>query len=297
MAGYRGGTLCAKAGVRFGIPGGEDAQPLVGGRAGLGGEDHEALAAAVGAVPGVAVEGEVTDERVLVVLGAVAGAGDLMGGPPGAEVGVLHRQLADQDSELRVAGVFGGLHAQGRDDGARVVLPVGVQRAHSRVGEQQADVITVARGEAGEVGVQGSGPGVPGEDVQAAAEHDGGCLSELVEQAAHGRPGLLSRAPPGQRGLAGQLVEVCLLVVVQPQRAREGDEHRSGCLHAALLKPGEVVDADRGQLRDLLAAQARDLAVGAGLRQADLVRGQLGTAGLEEVAQPVCAAVAWVHTV
>ena len=59
-----GSGLSANAGVWFGVPGGEDAQPLVGGCARLGGEDHEALAAAVGAVPGVAVEGEVTDERV-----------------------------------------------------------------------------------------------------------------------------------------------------------------------------------------------------------------------------------------
>ena len=153
------------------------------------------------------------------------------------------------------------------------MLPVGVQRAHGRVGEQQADVVTAVRGEAGEVGVQGCRAGVPSEDVQAAAEHDGGRLGELVEQATHSRPGLLSRAAPGPRGLAGQLVEVRLLVVVESQRAGEGDEHRCGCLHAALLKPGEVVDADRCQLRDLLAAQPRDLAVGAGLRQADLVRG------------------------
>ena len=34
----------------------------MGGRAGFGGEDHEALAGVVGAVPGVAVEGEVTDQ-------------------------------------------------------------------------------------------------------------------------------------------------------------------------------------------------------------------------------------------
>jgi hypothetical protein len=43
-----------------------------------------------------------------------------------------------------------------------------VQRAHYRVGEHQADVVTAARGESGEVGVQGRGAGVPGEDVQAA---------------------------------------------------------------------------------------------------------------------------------
>jgi hypothetical protein len=32
-----------------------------------------------------------------------------MGGPPGAEVGILDRQLADQDGEFRVVRVAGGL--------------------------------------------------------------------------------------------------------------------------------------------------------------------------------------------
>jgi hypothetical protein len=48
-----------------------------------------------GAGPGVAIQGELTDERVAVVLGAIARTGDLMGGPPGAEVGIVHGELAD----------------------------------------------------------------------------------------------------------------------------------------------------------------------------------------------------------
>ena len=43
--------------------------------AGLGGEDHEALAGSVGALPGVAGEGEVADGLVPVVFGAVAARG------------------------------------------------------------------------------------------------------------------------------------------------------------------------------------------------------------------------------
>jgi hypothetical protein len=53
----------------------------------------------------------------------------------------------------------------------------------------------------------------------------------------------------------------------------------------------EVIDADRGQLRDFFAAQPRDLAMGAGLGQADFVRAQLGPTGLEEVAQFARAAI------
>jgi hypothetical protein len=44
-----------------------------------------------------------------VELGAVAGAGDAMFGPPGAELGVLNRQLADEPGELGVVGVCRGL--------------------------------------------------------------------------------------------------------------------------------------------------------------------------------------------
>jgi hypothetical protein len=53
-----------------------------------------------------------------------------------------------------------------------------------------------------------------------------------------------------------------------------------------LLAPSEVVDPDRCQLRDLLAAQARDLAADTGVGQADIVRGQVGTTGVEEVPRP-----------
>jgi hypothetical protein len=58
------------------------------------GDDHQLLTAAVGAAPNVAVEGEVADERVVVVLGAIAGAVDVVLRPPGPEVSPLIRQLA-----------------------------------------------------------------------------------------------------------------------------------------------------------------------------------------------------------
>ena len=83
----------------------------------------------------------------------------------------------------------------------RVVIPLGVQRPYDGVGEQQAHVVAAARGDAGEVGVQGCGGGVPVEDVEAAAEHEGGRVGELVDQAAHRGPDLLSRAVPGRGAL------------------------------------------------------------------------------------------------
>jgi hypothetical protein len=75
-----------------GRPGGEDSQGIVGGGAGLGGEDHEALPGAVGAVRGVAVDGKVTNDRVPVVLSAGTSAlgGNTRASPPVAS----HRDVA-----------------------------------------------------------------------------------------------------------------------------------------------------------------------------------------------------------
>src|SRR6202035_4056265 len=80
----------------LGCPRGEDPQGVVGGGAGLSREDHKALSGTVGAVPGVAVESEVTDGRVMVVLGSVTCAVDVVLGPPGAEVGVLDGEVSDK---------------------------------------------------------------------------------------------------------------------------------------------------------------------------------------------------------
>ena len=115
-----------------------------------------------------------------------------------------------------------------------------------------------------------------------------GVFGELVEQAAHGRADVLGPAParPGV-GLAGQLVEVGLLVFVQPQRARRGwHEHGRRGLNAALLQPRVVVDADGGEPGDFLAAQpGRPCAWCSSLGQADLPRRELrAPASLEEFA-------------
>jgi hypothetical protein len=77
---------------------------------GFGGEDDESLSAAVGTGPRIAVEYEVADDAVAVVLGAETGAVDLVAGPPDAKVVVLQREFTDKHSELGVVGVAGGFH-------------------------------------------------------------------------------------------------------------------------------------------------------------------------------------------
>ena len=110
--------LGAGGGRRCG-PGGEDAQSIVGGAPRFGGEDHQSLSASVGAVPHVAVERQVADDRMSVVLASVRCRGDLVRSPPGAEVLVLDRQLADERGERGIVGILGGLHPQSCDGAAR----------------------------------------------------------------------------------------------------------------------------------------------------------------------------------
>jgi len=116
----------------------------------------------------------------------------------------------------------------------------------------------------GEVGVEGAGGLVPGEDVEAFAENEGGNLGELAEQAEQGGACPLGgpAAAGALVGAAGEFVEVVLLVVVQAQGADEGDQDGTGGADAALFEAGVVVDADRGELGDLLAAQSGDPAGG-----------------------------------
>lgn len=80
----------------FGVPGGEDAQPVVGGGARVGGPGDQLLVGVGGAGQCFPVEGEFADERVVQGFGAEALAGDVVGGPPLAELLILHGQLADQ---------------------------------------------------------------------------------------------------------------------------------------------------------------------------------------------------------
>ena len=83
-------------------------------------------------------------------------------------------------------------------------------------------------------------------------------------------------------GLAGDFVQVGLLVLIESQRAGEGGEHGRGGLDAALLQARVVIHADRRELRDFLAAEPADLAADACLREADFARGQLGAPGPQE---------------
>ena len=95
---------------------------------------------------------------------------------------------------------------------------------------------------------------------------------EPVEHALDARRDVAVDPARARRRLAGDAEQVRALVVAQPQRAGERREHgRRRRARAALLEPGEVVDRQAGELRDLLAPQA-GRAAAAGGRQPDLGR-------------------------
>jgi hypothetical protein len=68
----------------------------VGGCAGFGGPDDELLLGVGGGGERVPVEGEFADDGMVECLGADSDAGNVVGGPPLAELGVLDGQLSDE---------------------------------------------------------------------------------------------------------------------------------------------------------------------------------------------------------
>jgi hypothetical protein len=75
---------------------------------GFGGPDHEHLPGVGGEVHAVVGEGEVADDGVVKVLGAGVVEADVVGGPAGAELGALSRELADEVGEAAVVGIAPG---------------------------------------------------------------------------------------------------------------------------------------------------------------------------------------------
>ena len=141
---------------------------------------------------------------------------------------------------------------------------------------------------------QGATERVGGDDVEASVAHDGRCAGHGVEEALHAWPHLLLGSVVGAgvvdgvvRG-AGQVEQVGAFGFVELQGTGDGFEDAVGDTgEVAALEPGVVVDADPGEHGDLLAAQARHPPVGAVGRQSDVLWGDAGAAGGEELAHVV----------
>jgi hypothetical protein len=141
-----------------------------------------------------------------------------------------------------------------------------------------------------QVGVQGPGQGVGGDDVEPTVLHERRDVGHRVQQLLHaGTDPLLRRAAPrpgtGAR-CAGQAEQVGTFGLVELQGLGERVQHAvRHALGVAALQPRVVLDAHTGQQGGLLAAQAGDAPMAAVGGQAGLLGGDLAASGDQELAQ------------
>src|SRR5690606_22152950 len=171
------------------------------------------------------------------------------------------RQLRDQVFGVRVAQ-GGGEPERGGVCGGHGV-PIKKGGPCPGVGEEVA-------GQVGRVAVEDAQglhqPGVAGgvgQDVRQAVEQDGGGRLQGVEEGAEGGPDRAGGGGGGAEqavaaGRLGQVAQVEALLEGQPEGVGECPQHLGGRVAvAALLQPGEVLDADARQCGQLGPAQAR----------------------------------------
>ncbi|GHA75662.1 hypothetical protein GCM10010345_92320 [Streptomyces canarius] len=137
--------------------------------------------------------------------------------------------------------------------------------------------------------VQSAAEGVDGEDVEAAVADEGRGVGHGVKDAQDAvrkrATGAFGTAGGASGDGAGQVVEVGAFGLVQMQGARDRvEDFFGGSGEVAALQADVVVDADAGEHRDFLAAQPGHAPVAAVGGQPRLLRGDLGAARGQEVA-------------
>ena len=141
-----------------------------------------------------------------------------------------------------------------------------------------------------QVGVQGPGQRVRGDDVEPAVLHERRDVGHRVQQLLHAGadPLLRGTAPRPSAGArcAGQAEQVRTLGLVELQRPDERLQHAvRDALCVAALQPGVVLGAHAGEQGDLLAAQPGNAPLTAEGGQARLLRRDLAPPGDQELAQ------------
>ena len=164
-------------------------------------------------------------------------------------------------------GMAADVHMQDRDEAAGGRGPVVVQLADGRVEEDVTGHVALTVRERVEVGVQGAGHPVAGQDVQTAAGDQGGDVAQGIQHLVQARSHALRRRHPVLRVAgSGEGEQVAALDVVEAQGAGDGVQHRVGDVGVS-------------------AAQAwHPAAPGVG-RQPGRLRGQTRATGAQEVAQ------------
>ncbi|GAA2335148.1 hypothetical protein SVIO_069040 [Streptomyces violaceusniger] len=119
------------------------------------------------------VQGEVADDGVVETLVTVGALLDAVAVPPGAELRHLDAELADQLVQPPVLGVASGGQAQIGDEDLRDLLPIAVQLAGGRIEQNETGQVALAVRQRVEVGEQGAGQMVRGQDIAAVIDGDG----------------------------------------------------------------------------------------------------------------------------
>ncbi|GAB2527957.1 hypothetical protein GCM10027167_34850 [Nocardia heshunensis] len=195
------------------------------------------------------------DQDVATVLEVV----DLVGLPELTELRAALVHGAQQCPQLGIIGPVAGAQPEVGGDMARDQRPaVGGQGTNPRIEEDQIRPIALRIRHFREVDAEQRHSGrVPAQDLGVVPDDVRGRAGHGVEQLLQARPQRLSRPGQGARW-AGQIVQVAPLVAAQVQRGGDGvDDPLRNRFGAALFQPDVVLDADPGQVRDLLAPQPR----------------------------------------
>ena len=244
-----------------------------------------------GELEGFEVEGQVADDGMMEAFGAGAVELDVVGGPADAELVAACRQFADEVGEPLVVWVASGGGAQDGDGVVGDGVPVDEELSGVRAEEQEPCAVDRSRGKVEDRRVQRFAEAVGGEDVEAFVAHVGRG-GDRVEDLLHAGADsflcrLTSRCVGGRRG-ADEVEQVGAFCLVEVQGAGDAFEHVVGdTVGVAALEAGVVLDADPGEHRHFLAAQALDAPVRAVDGESGLLRGDLGATGGEELADAV----------
>jgi Aldo/keto reductase family len=186
--------------VRFGAslgglggPAGQQAQRRLRWRSDFGGVNAERLVRIASRVERLIAEGEFTDNRVVIELGAIGAAEDIVLGPPLAEIRVTDGQLADELGQQRVPRVGSGVEMQAGDDATSGSGPVDVEVARRFVKEHEPDHVALTRGQRVEIGVERAGQTVAGMGVLTYGPLASGWLSGRADPTTGRRASVSSR--------------------------------------------------------------------------------------------------------
>src|SRR5215218_403100 len=202
--------------------------------------------------------------------------------PEGAERVTAGGQFADEVAEDTVVRGAPGLGAQERHGLLCGILPVEVEVLGARVEEHEAGEVGWALRLHVHLGEQREPHAVRSDDVEPSVLHDRGHARHRFEQLLHAGMNLLPQMrdpsplrPDTRVRCADEVVQMRALGFVEPERATDSFQHGfRDTRRVAALEAYVVLDAHSREQRDLLAAESRNAATTAEVRQPCLLGGE-----------------------